>query len=327
MDWPAARRLLMGLFLLVDVFLAMQIWGPAPPALPGAWVGLARRDARDARDARERLARFGLYVQGDLPADPPALPLVRLKAAPLDADALARRFFPPAPPQPQAIQTDAAGTLPAATPARARRFAAGGSVLVVEDAGRAVFRQQLAPGATPPGVPPLRPGREPDPQTLREIGGALLAAHGLDINAHQSLPVRADPAGRTTVARWAQRLDDLPLFGTGLAVRVDGDEQGSPRAWQLELAQVRVLSRGEARRLIPGHEALLRLALELSDRGEAGGAVDRVTLGYFARPIPAESWEAPPVWEIELRDGRRFHLNALTGAPEDAADATAATDL
>lgn len=324
MDWPAARRVLIALFLLLDAFLAAQIWGPAPPALPGAWVGVARREARDMR---ERLARFGLYVQGDLPPAPPALPLVRLRALPPDAAALARRFFAGAAPQPEAIRADAGGALPAAGPVVARRFAAGNSVLIVEEAGRAVFRQQLASGDAAPALPGVRPGVEPDPQALREAGVALLPAHGLDPGAHQALPARVDPAGGVTVLRWAQRLDDMPLFGTGLAIRVTGGERGAVRAWQLELAQVQVLSRGEPRRLIPGDEALLRLALELNDRGHAGGAVARIALGYLARPIPAESWEAPPVWEIELRDGRRFHLNALTGAPEESLDAAAASDL
>lgn len=315
MDWPAARRLLIGLFLAVNAFLALQIWGPAP-ALPGAWLTVTRRDARDVR---ERLARFGMYVRGDLPPDPPELPLIRVRAIPPDADALAARWFPGGPPQAATVESGGGRSLPAGTPLRARRYEEGGRTLVVEDAGRAVFRQALTAGE----APPVPPGREPDGQALRELGLAMLPEQGFDPSLHATLPPRADADRRTTLLRWPQQLNDRPLFGTGLSVRVSENARDGTREWAWEAARVQVLNRGEPRQLIPGHEALLRLALELSDRGEAGGTVDRITLGYLARPIPAESWEAPPAWEIEFSDGRLFHLNAITGAPEQRVESPA----
>lgn len=319
MDWPRARLILIALFLLMNAFLSLQIWGPEPLGFR-APAAVAERGGE--RELRDRLARFGIHIAGEIPRGGQALPLLRLAVTVPPPRATVRRFFPrnlPPPDWPE--PTDSPTAPPPVLPARVLRFAAGAASLTMDEAGRVRFRQEPADPAIAGALLAARRGGPLTPAAVQEAAAAVLERFGEAVGggvAHLFTASFPEPVRSPAVGRWSPLWDGVPLFGAGRAVRFElAPDRATVSAVQLDRADVRPAGpAGEARPTIPGREALLRLALALDERGLPGGTVVRATLGYLAHPLAAASWEAPPVWEIELRDGRRFYLNAFTGEPE-----------
>lgn len=331
MNWPRARLWLIVAFLALDVLLAYVLFSDR--GLP--YFG----QAHTSRRLSEQLARYGLTLQASLPPDPGPLPLQGLDRL-RPPEWLIPTVYPDGAPIPEAVRTAAGGTK--------LTYRGDGVLTTVEPNGRvSVYywdvlssgsgddqesADGMADGAGEPAetgtmldtyVPPV-----PDPPRRLADGSvraALLQAAEAWASSWGGLPddrgeprARYDPETGHGMAMWRQQMAGLPLYGSYLQVTMAGAPDGTPFEpghwewrWFRPLGPV-----GDPRPTVPAQTALLRLAGHLESIGASGGTITAVTLGYYTGQYEAETWEVPPVWRLELADGRYFYVNALTGELE-----------
>lgn len=319
MNWPQARLWLIIAFLALDILLAFALFGGKD--LPY----FAQRTTPSRLS--EQLARYGLELEAALPPDPGPLPLLRLERMPLPP-ALLAAVFPDGIPGPTMARTGAGGTT--------ITYKDSAAVVTGEPSGRvSVYYMEAdaaAAGAGPaaggagPVAPPPVSLLEPVSSDVRQ---ALLQAATAWAQTWDGLPddrgeprVLYDPATGNGLVRWRQLAADVPLYGSYLHVWLTRDgAAGAPAGtFRISHAEWRWFQPqgpvGEPRPGVPPQTALLRLAGHLESMGEPSGTITAVSLGYYTGLYEAESWEVPPVWRLDLADGRYFYVNALTGELE-----------
>lgn len=308
MNWPRARLWLIISFLVLDLVLAWALLSGT--VLPAPW------RSPPTRALSSQLARYGLELQATLPATPASLALQRLERVP-PPEWLLPQLYPDGAPVPQASQ-GASGT--------ELVYRGDGIVTVVEPGGRVVVYYV---GIVPyPAGPPAASGSivAPDQKTQHEqrLTAALQAAEAW-IDEWGGPPQRGAEARATVDAAtgygtvtWRYSIDGLPLYGSNMRlILAPSADNESFRIGQWDRRWLRLLGpAGDPRPPVPAQTALLRLAGHLESIDDPGGIITAVTLGYYTGEYRADAWEVPPVWRLDLADGRFFYVNALTGQLE-----------
>ena|GEM_PF-451349 len=71
----------------------------------------------------------------------------------------------------------------------------------------------------------------------------------------------------------------------------------------------------QEREIISPTTALLRF-LERYEGYDGPMSILEFSLGYYTQEYDAQRWEIPPVWRIRLNNGELYYINAFTGNPE-----------
>lgn len=322
MNWPKARLWLIITFLCLDVLLAGVLLSDT--GLPYRW------QRPTSRALTGQLARYGLELQAVLPAAPPRLALQRLERVSVP-DWLLPQIYPDGVPVPQATRTATGGTeLVYRSEEAVTIMEPGGRVTVYyvaimpqpEAAGASGMSGALARGRT--GAADARAAAGSVALSHEQLTGALLRTAEAWVHDWGGLPDGADEAtvafdpdtGLGHVA-WRPAISGLPLYGSQLRLTIVASEAAEFAVGQWERRWFRALGpSGEPRPAVPAQTALLRLAGHLESIGEPGGTITGVSLGYYTGEYQADAWEVPPVWRLDLADGRYYYVNALTGELE-----------
>jgi hypothetical protein len=277
MDLSRAKTILILCFLLLNLFLASQLWQvsrylPAGGAL----------SATEVEQAQLALASAGYELSALLPRQVPSMALLHVTRQSLAVTDWQRRVF--------------------GTSETSKAVQDGKTVFLLENE-----RLEITPyGQLKFSLLDYRRGTGADSRQsverfLRERGFWL---EGLKFD----LSFPGEPG--TIHYRFVQIFQKLPLFAGYVEVRVtEGKirEVTLRRLQPLEFSgrEVRVISAAEAL------EVFISKDLFLPDK-----RILDISLGYFSREYNASRWEIAPAWRIAAAGGHFFYVNAFTGELE-----------
>lgn len=281
MDFRRVKAILLIVFLLLNAFLASQLW-----ALHTAISVYAEPQSDQLANAKSALLLDHVQVNASIPASPGPLAMLR------------------ATPSPVSLQTYADAVLPAQKPGAPRwvhghwevRAAAG----TVTELGRGRFSVVFAAARRGPGRILVR-----KTHFLGDLK-RWFSKHGYNFSEYGILSSWSAHGVREET--FAQQYQGYPLFGARLDVLVKG-------GWLVGFTQTVQNVRGaqSPRAVNTAANALLSLASFL-DRTRINGdnTIVDVRLGYYSGVVTDTAWYLAPTWRIASHAGV-FYANAFTG--------------
>lgn len=303
MDWSRAKTILIIAYVVLDLVLAWRLFTD-----PIRSRGMARElSAGDARRVEEEAASHGIEIRCAVPRDAAPMPMLTVRKAQADPDALAFSL------------------LRGAGPAVARHeeqgkivYELGGERVTVYENGVTVYErlsgQAARPASRMPAGEEARQGSAPegfDEKTAVSLARKFWGErNGLPQDARFDSAVWNGRYGAFAV-NFYQEHRRTPLFA-GRRFALVGPEG----VLMAMVSWFEVVAPGRqpvsTLTVADAIKALYPLAEERDSAGEKIVIRD-MRLGYYTEAYNARQWEAVPAWRFQLQDGTNLYVNAYTG--------------
>ncbi len=281
MDFRRVKAILLIVFLLLNAFLASQLW-----ALRTAVSVYAEPESDQLANAKSALLMDHVRVNAPIPVSPGPLAMLRTT------------------PSRVSLQTYAGAVLPGQRPGAPRRVhghlevrtAAG----TVTELGRGSFSVAFSTARRGPGRIPVR-----STHFLADLK-RWFSKHGYNFSEYGILSSWS--AHGVHEETFVQQYQGYPLFGARLDAVVKG-------GWLVGFTQTvqSVRAVEPPRSVNAAANALLSLASFLDRaRINADNTIVDMRLGYYSGVVADTAWYLAPTWRIASRAGV-FYVNAFTG--------------
>ncbi len=288
MEWTRAKSVLIICFLLGNLILGYQLLSHPGANATGGEV-LWAQEAGTAETLRANLAEMNVDVQADIPDSAPRMYAVSVSHDKPEIESLKGALF-----------HDDEVLDPVLVGGRVGGYRSERAAMVVGGTGS--LRFQITEDV---------PERDMDRSEALSVAKSFLDDARLRPAGMQFDYVQRSAKGKYTVF-YCQHYQDTPVFGGGIALRVEG---GEVREYQRLWYRIH----GYAGRLRPVMTAVQAMSENvnrigmIADTADASAIVD-IQLGYYAGMQQEGSWNAEPAWRIRLDDGTAIFINAFSGA-------------
>lgn len=303
MDWSRAKTILIIAYVVLDLVLAWHLF--TDPAR--SRVMTRQLSAGEARRVEEEAASHGIEVRCAVPRDAAPMPMLTVRKAQTDPDAIALSLLREA--GPTASRHEEHGKIV---------YDVGGQRVTVYENGVTVYERLSGQAARPaPQIPAGEEGRRGSaPDGFDEKAAVSLARKFWGERSGLPQDARFDSAvwnGRygAFAVNFYQEYRRTPLFAGRRFALV-----GSEGVIMAMMSWFEVVAPGRQPVSTLTVADAIKALYPLAEQREAAGekiVVRDMRLGYYTEAYNARQWEAVPAWRFQLQDGTNLYVNAYTG--------------
>lgn len=288
MDLSRAKVVLIFAFLVLNFYLATQIWRKPEISYPYSIIS-----AQEVEEVKDLLEEQGYNLKINLPRHAQRAGLLSVNAAAADKDEFLNAFFPDGQARFIKQENNLSGGL----------YFFKNETLEFGDKGQVLYRS--------PDVSDVSSGEDNEEGDLKWLGEEYLRQKGVlpeDARFDAVYPNWFEE----DVVSFYQEFEGVPIYGSYINLNFKAGKVVEINYYWLEPLEFKK----ESPLVISATQALLSF-LEAQGRAVSGERdITDVSLGYYTKEYDAHKWDAVPVWRVVLSNGKKVYVNAYNGEIE-----------